>query len=148
MSDPTPAPPPEDLRVAEVLQKVRSGVRQRQAESTTLAGGGEETRNGLLALKAREYVQEPVAFSHRPGLGRLIVLARKAFYKLFLKWFLRPVLEQQNGYNQAAARLIEDLVEAQERTARELRQLGARVEALERRLEEGERPGGTGEGGA
>ena len=135
MPDPTPSPPPEDLRVAEVLQKVRSGVRQRRAESTTLAGGGEETRNGLLALKQREYVQEPVAFSHRPGWGKLIVLARKAFYKLFLKWFMRPVLEQQNGFNQAAARLIEDLVESQERTAREVRQLTARVEALERRLE-------------
>jgi hypothetical protein len=135
MPDPTPSPPPEDLRVAEVLQKVRSGVRQRRAESTTLAAGGEETRNGLLALKQREYVQEPVAFSHRPGLGKLIVLARKAFYKLFLKWFTRPVLEQQNGFNQAAARLIEDLVESQERTAREARQLAARVEALERRLE-------------
>jgi hypothetical protein len=141
MSDPTPPVPPEDLRVAEVLQKVRSGVRQRRAESTTLAGGGEERRNGLLALKAREYVQEPVAFSHRPGLGRLIVFARKAFHKLFLKWFTRPVLEQQNGYNQAAARLIEDLVEAQEKTARELRQLGVRVEALERRLEEKDGPG-------
>jgi hypothetical protein len=135
MPDSNSAPPPEDLRVAEVLHKVRSGVRQRRAESTTLAGGGEETRNGLLALKQREYVQEPVAFSHRPGLGRLIVLARKAFYKLFLKWFTRPVLEQQNGFNQAAARLIEDLVEAQERSAREARQLAARVEALERRLE-------------
>jgi polyhydroxyalkanoate synthesis regulator phasin len=45
------------------------------------------------------------------------------------------VLEQQNGFNQAAARLIEDLVESQERTAREVRQLTARVEALERRLE-------------
>jgi hypothetical protein len=142
MSDPsTPSIPPEDLRVAEVLQKVRSGVRQRRAESTTLAGGGEETRNGLLALKAREYVQEPVAFSHRPGLGRLIVFARKAFHKLFLKGFTRPVLEQQNGYNQAAARLIEDLVEAQEKTARELRQLGGRIEALERRLEEKDGPG-------
>jgi len=143
MPDPVP-PPPEDLRVAEVLQKVRSGVRQRRAESTTLAGGGEETRSGLLALKQQEYVQEPVAFSHRPGLGRMIVLARKAFYKLFLKWFTRPVLEQQNGYNQAAARLIEDLVEAQERTARELRQLGGRIEALERRLEEKSRPGEDG----
>ena len=137
MSDSTPSPP-EDLRVAEVLQKVRSGVRQRRAESTTLAAGGEETRNGLLALKQREYVQEPVAFSHRPGLGKVIVLARKAFYKLFLKWFTRPVLEQQNGFNQAAARLIEDLVESQERTAREVRQLAARVEALERRLDPGE----------
>jgi hypothetical protein len=140
MSDPSSAPPPDPPRVAEVLQKVRSGVRQRRAESATLGAGGEGTVNGLLALKQREYVQEPVAFSHRPGLGRLIVLVRKAFYKLFLKWLMRPILEQQNGFNQAAARLIEDLVESQERTAREVRQLGARVEALERRLE-GEPPG-------
>ena len=124
MSADTPSTPsPDDLRVAEVLQKVRSGVRQRQAESTTLGAGGEEARSGLLALKAMEYVQEPVAFSHRPRWGRLIVFVRKAFYKAFLKWFLRPVLEQQNGFNQAAARLIEDLVEANDRTARELRQL-------------------------
>ncbi|MBW8877983.1 MAG: hypothetical protein JF614_23720 [Acidobacteria bacterium] len=137
MPSDSPSPPaPDDLRVAEVLQKVRSGVRQRRAESTTLAAGGEETRNGLLALKAREYVQEPVAFSHRPRWGRLIVFVRKAFFHVFLKWFLRPVLEQQNGFNQAAARLIEDLVEANDRTARELRQVSARLEALEQRLEE------------
>ncbi len=122
----------DDLRVDQVLQQVRSGVRQRRAESTTLAAGAEETRNGLLALKSREYVQEPVAFSHRARWGRLIVFVRKAFYKVFLKWFMRPVLEQQNGFNQAAARMIEDLVEAQERNARELRQLSARLEALEK----------------
>src|SRR5436305_11521434 len=136
MPSDSPSPPaPDDLRVAEVLQKVRSGVRQRRAESTTLAAGGEETRNGLLALKAREYVQEPVAFSHRPRWGWLVVFVRKAFFHLFLKWFLRPVLEQQNGFNQAAARLIENLVEANDRTARELRQVAARLEALEQRLE-------------
>ncbi|HEX4966605.1 MAG TPA: hypothetical protein VF173_37695 [Thermoanaerobaculia bacterium] len=134
-SDSPPPAEPGDLRVAEVLQKVRSGVRQRQAEATTLAAGGEETRGGLLALKAREYVQEPAAFSHRPRWGRFIVFARKAFFHVFLKWFVRPVLEQQNGFNQAAARLIEDLVESQERTARELRQVAARLEALEQRLE-------------
>lgn len=133
MSD--PILPPDDLRVDQVLQQVRSGVRQRRAESTTLAAGAEETRNGLLALKTREYVQEPVAFSHRARWGKLIVFTRKAFYKVFLKWFTRPVLEQQNGFNQAAARLIEDLVEAQEKNARELRQISARLEALERRLE-------------
>jgi hypothetical protein len=145
MSDPTPdSPPLEDPRVAAVLQQVRSGVRQRRAEATTLAGGGEEMRGGLLALKTAEYVWEPVPFSHRPGLGRWIVLARKAFYKLFLKWLLRPLLEQQNGYNQAAARLIEELVEARETSARELRQLAARVETLEARLE-GAEPASGGE---
>jgi hypothetical protein len=129
-------PSPDEQRVAEVLQQVRSGVRQRRAEAATLAGGAEETRSGLLALRSREYVQEPVALSHRPRLGRLIVFARKAFFHLFLKWFIRPVLEQQNDFNQAAARLIEDLVESQERSARELRRLAARVEALERRAAE------------
>jgi hypothetical protein len=130
-----PSPAPDDVRVAEVLQKVRSGVRQRRAEATTLAAGGEDTRNGLLALKSREYVQEPVAFSHRARWGKLIVFTRKAFYKVFLKWFMRPVIEQQNGFNQAAARLIEDLIEERDRDARELRQLAARLEALESRLE-------------
>jgi hypothetical protein len=138
MSADIPPSPSSDLRVAEVLQKVRSGVRQRRAESTTLAAGGEEARSGLLALKAREYVQEPVAFSHRPRWGRLIVFTRKAFYKVFLKWFLRPVLEQQNGFNQAAARLIEDLVESNDRLSRELRQAAARIDDLEQRLKTGE----------
>lgn len=128
MSDPNP----EDVRVDQVLQQVRSGIRQRRAESTTLAAGAEEARNGLLALKSREYVQEPVAFSHRARWGKLIVFTRKAFYKVFLKWFTRPVLEQQNGFNQAAARMIEDLVEARERDAKELRQLSARLAALEK----------------
>ena len=141
-SDSTPPPAdsssatPGDLRVAEVLQKVRSGVRQRRAESATLAAGGMETRNGLLMLKSREYVQEPVVFSHRPRWGKLIVFARKAFFHVFLKWYLRPLLEQQNGFNQAASRLIEDLVEAHDRTLRELALVSARLEALEERLGE------------
>ncbi|MFY9825184.1 MAG: hypothetical protein WAM82_27650 [Thermoanaerobaculia bacterium] len=136
MPSDSPTAPPDDLRVAEVLQKVRSGVRQRRAESATLAAGGMETRNGLLMLKSREYVQEPVVFSHRPRWGRLIVFARKAFFHAFLKWYLRPLLEQQNGYNQAASRLIEDLVEAHDRTLRELALVSARLEALEERLGE------------
>jgi hypothetical protein len=137
---PTP-PSSDDLPVAEVLQQVRSGVRQRRAEAATLAGGSEEMRGGLLELKQREYVREPVPFSHRPSFGKLIVLFRKAFFKLFLKWFARPVLEQQNAFNQTAARLLEELAEGQERTERELRQVSARLEALQQRLGEAARPG-------
>jgi hypothetical protein len=152
-SDSPPAPadspfaPLGNPRVAEVLQKVRSGVRQRRAESATLAAGGMETRNGLLTLKSREYVQEPIVFSHRPRWGRLIVFARKAFFHVFLKWYLRPLLEQQNGFNQAASRLIEDLVEAHDRTLRELAQVSARLEALEQQLEEPASPEDTGGAG-
>ena len=53
----------------------------------------------------------------------------------------RPVLEQQNAFNQTAARLLEELAEGQERTERELRQVSARLEALQQRLGEASRPG-------
>jgi hypothetical protein len=125
---------PEEPRVAEVLQQLRSGVRQRSAEVAAFGGGGEaaqEARKGLAAVRAREYVQEPMAFSHRRRLGRFIVVGRKAFFHFFLKWFLRPVIEQQNAFNQAAGRLLQELVEGQDRLARELRHLAARVERIE-----------------
>ena len=130
-----------DPRAAEVLQQLRSGVRQRQAEAATVGGlpglagpgGASGLAPGLLAVKSSEYVQEPVPFSHRPRLGRLIVASRKAFFHLWLKWFLRPLLAQQNAFNQAAGRLLQQLAEAHERSARETRLLAARVTELEAR---------------
>lgn len=127
-----------DPRIAEVLQEVRSGVRQRAAEAETAgAAGSDAVRQGLLALRQREFVAEPVPFSHRASLGRAIVFVRKAVYHLFLKWHARPVLEQQNGFNQAASRLLHELVEAAERSERERRELAGRVAELERRVGEG-----------
>jgi len=126
-----------DPRVAEILQQVRSGVRQRAAEAETAgAAGSDAARQGLLALRQREFVAEPVPFSHRASLGRAVVFARKAVYHLFSKWLVRPVLEQQNGFNQAASRLLQELVEAGERSERERRELAGRVAELERRLAE------------
>jgi hypothetical protein len=149
-----------DPRVAEVLQQLRSGVRLRRAEAAVAAGllggdlagggdpggagaaasagaigagggGGAGFAQGLLAVRSAEYVQEPVAFSHRPRFGSLIVGARKAFFHLFLKWFMRPVLAQQNAFNQAAGRLLQELAETSQRTARETRLLAARVAEIE-----------------
>jgi hypothetical protein len=138
-----------DPRVAEVLQRLRSGVRQRQAEAATIGGlGGLGAGDGdgsgsalglsqaLLALKSNEYVQEPVPFSHRRRLGTLVVWSRKAFFHLFLKWFIRPALAQQNAFNQAAGKMLQELAAAQERTARDGRLLAGRLAALEARDDE------------
>ena len=116
-------------RVARVLAQVRSGVRQRQAEVAAAGTGSEEAQHKLLELKTREYVQEPLCVSPRPVVGRLVVFARKAVFHLFQKWFSRPVLEQQNLYNQTVARLLEELLKSQEATERRLRELEARLEA-------------------
>jgi hypothetical protein len=144
-----------DPRVAEVLQQLRSGVRLRRAEAAVAAGlgdlaagggeapgsggelpggGGVGFAQGLLAVRSAEYLQEPDAFSHRPRFGKLIVGSRKAFFHLFLKWFLRPLIAQQNAFNQAAGRLVQELAEASQRQARDTRLLAARVAELEARV--------------
>ncbi len=139
MSSPI-SPDPNDQnvepRVADVLQQIRSGVRQRQAQVATIAAGTEEARHKLVELTSKEYIQEPINVSPRPVVGRLLVFARKAVFHLFMKWFLRPVVEQQNGFNQTASRLLQDLVQSQEGLGKQVRELSAKVDALERRLRE------------
>jgi hypothetical protein len=135
---PPPAPDPEAARVEAVLERVRAGVRQRQAELATLSGG-EEVKLRLLELKTLEYVEEPLAFSPRPMVGPLLVLARKAVFHLFVSWWARPVLQRQNRFNQVASQLLHELVANQARLAEGYGQLARRVEALEPAREGGGR---------
>lgn len=124
----------EPDRVEDVLERLRAGVRQRQAEVATISGS-ELARHKLAELAAREYVQEPIAVSPRPVLGRWIVLSRKAIFHLFLKWFMRPVMEQQNSYNQTVSRLIQDVMQSNDALAQRVRELEARLLELEKKEE-------------
>lgn len=123
---------PEPERVEEVLARLRAGVRQRQAELATLSGT-DPSRHKLAELSARELVLEPVAVSPRPVFGRWIVFARKVLFHLFLKWFTRPVMEQQNAFNQTVSRLLQDLIQSQETLAERVRELEARLGEKERK---------------
>jgi hypothetical protein len=134
----------EEAAAAEVLARLRAGVRQRRAELATLPEEGEEHRLRLLELRASEYLQEPRPVSPRPLLGPLLVAARKAVFHLFLKWHLRPLVQQQNRFNQAAGDLLADLLEAQRHLRSELRRLAERLADLERPAGDGEP--GTGGG--
>jgi hypothetical protein len=124
-----PAAEPERERVAAALERVRAGVRQRQGELATGPGTHQQVRMRLLELKAHEFIQPPVAFSPRPVVGKVLVLARKAFFKAFMKWYLHPLLQQQNRYNQVSSQLLQELAETND-------QLRRRVAALEERLRE------------
>jgi len=133
MTEPSP---PND--VAEVLQQLRSGVRQRVAELAAAPADTGGTRAKLIEVRSREFVREPMPFSHRARLGGVIVWTRKVVYHLFLKWFTRPLLEQQNAFNQASSAVAQELAARQEELARRLDLLQRRVD----RLEHPERPEG------
>ena len=138
--EPSMDEPTNEPRVDEVLQQLRAGVRQRQAELATVGAGTDEARIKLVELTSKEYIQEPIPLSPRPVLGKWIVFMRKAFFHVFMKWYMRPILEQQNAFNQSAGRLIQDLLQGQEKLARQLREMDARLTALERRSRETPEP--------
>jgi hypothetical protein len=119
--------------VAAALAALGAAVRQRRAEVATAGADGDELAAQVADLRQREFVQEPRPVSPRPGLGRLIVFARKAVYHLFGKWHSRAVLQQQNEFNQSAAALVAGLVERERELRRELARLRARIERLEGR---------------
>lgn len=127
-------------RVARTLAQLRAGVRQRRGELATLSGGAagrDEARLRLLEVERLEFVREPVATSPRPGVGRLLVFARKAFFHLFHKWYARPLLHQQNELNRALGQLGRELAAGQEELAAAVDRLAARLAALEARVPPG-----------
>lgn len=127
--EPIETSPEEDQRrVEEALRRVESSVRQRHAQLATRSVEREAVQAQLLELREAELLREATTSSPRPIIGPLLVWARKVAYHLFVKWQVRPLLQQQSRFNQAAARLLEESLEAQERMAEELERLRARVE--------------------
>lgn len=120
--------------VAATLETLRAGVRQRRAELATL-GDGAEAKLRLLDLKAKEFVEEPIPVSPRPVFGRLLIFGRKVAFHLGFKWYMRPVLQQQNQFNQAVSTLAQDLAHRQDEIVRQLESLARRLAEIERRLE-------------
>jgi hypothetical protein len=125
-------------RVAAAIERVRAGVLQRRAETATLDGGA--ATGTLLELAASEYLREPQPVSPRPLVGGLLVFLRKAMYHVIFKWWGRPLVEQQNRFNRAAAELLREQTEAAERRERRLRDLESRLQALERQAGENSPP--------
>lgn len=121
----------ERSEVAEVLDRLRSSVRQRQAELTATGGTSDELRLRLAELQSSEFVEEPVCVSPRPVVGRLLIAARKAVFHLFMKWYLRPLLLQVNRFHSVVGSLVRDLVESNRRLTVENQELERRIRTLE-----------------
>ncbi len=102
-------------------ERLREAIRQRRAE---LAADQEVTAGGGLPdLELVRVLEEPPNVSARPFFGPVITVWRRVVKRLALAWYLRPVLGQQNDFNQAAARRLADLVAEVERLERRLRVL-------------------------
>jgi hypothetical protein len=96
-------------------------IRQRRAEVAT--GSATSFAPELLELECSQHLEEPIPESPRFLIGPLIVLTRKLFASFFLKWYMHPLMQQQNSFNSAAALRIRELTEDNRKLQLELREL-------------------------
>jgi hypothetical protein len=122
------------LDVAAVLESLRAEVRAARAAAgagTPEVGGVE----GELRRAAEEIEIARVVSAHWPLEGRSLyergwALVNKVVRR-YLRWYINPIVEQQNAYNDASARAIRLLIEQNAALRRELDALRAQIGQLD-----------------
>lgn len=110
----------DDERLARELERIRSLVAERHGESAQDVRSQELGRTPVddAAAVARVNAHWGIT-STLPVVGSALVLFRRVL-RLTLRWYINPLVEQQNEFNQAAVRALYDLesrVEAMESRA-------------------------------
>lgn len=144
-----------ERKVEEILAELREQVRQRRAKLGPEAGGLHDASGYDLSLaELRAVVQDisdnwsvsahlPVMW-HTPVIGRLVSYAKRAM-RLLLRWYINPVVEQQNNFNEAVARAIVQLAAYQDRLRREWQLADERLDRIEELVGERVARGAPGE---
>ncbi|MDP9371206.1 MAG: hypothetical protein M3Q65_01855 [Chloroflexota bacterium] len=70
-----------------------------------------------------------------PIVGRGLALTKRAV-RLLLRWYINPIVDQQNDFNAAAVRALYELAAEQERLRLMIADCGSRIAELERRHDE------------
>ncbi len=116
-------------------------LRNAPVPTTIAAPGTAEIDRELAILTATQTVHEPAFESSAPVIGRLIVITRRAWNWMSTKWYVRPIVAQQNRINRQSTTVISALAQQQELNEQRISELQARVAELEERLARLERAG-------
>lgn len=113
----------ERLGVAEILGTLRKRLlegehQDRSAEPPIPQEGGQEAKTNdnpssgsqlTDELASKWQVEERPFVSHKPLIGPLIVFIREMWNSISTKWFVRAILQQQNEFNEAVVRSVNEL---------------------------------------
>ena len=132
--------------VAALLSDLREQIRERRAR-LTVDGAADPQAHALNLAELRRSVESvndtwfvsahlPITWETRV-LGRLNAYTKR-LVRLLLRWYINPIVEQQNRFNSAVARTTVEMLAYQERMTREWQDLEARVAQLEQILSQEE----------
>jgi hypothetical protein len=121
---------------AHVLAQLREEVRRRRARlqlsepDNPHARSLAELRRSVDALNDLWFVSAHIPITSRSLPGKVGALTKRVV-RILLRWYINPIVEQQNRFNSAATRAIGELVAYQEMMAREWLLLEQRIGELE-----------------
>jgi 2-polyprenyl-3-methyl-5-hydroxy-6-metoxy-1,4-benzoquinol methylase len=139
----------EEIAVAEALQRLKEEVRQQrkrlQAErhDTGAPQGSDRLSAAMAEVLATRTVTPhlPIAWPKwPPGVWPKITAATQKVVRRLLRWYINPIVEQQNAFNAAVARVLEESTAnlaqlcAEQQEAQEITRL--RLQRLERKLKQ------------
>lgn len=103
------------------------------AKLTAYLQGADRIEERLRDLEGRAWVRETAFHSQAPVIAKLIVTVRNLWNWMSTKWYVLPMLQQQNSFNVAAAQMIRELWMLNRSLLATLSLLQQRIDALEAR---------------
>lgn len=128
-----PKPSAEALRaefeeVEAALEAIRLTVRERAGYQSAVEMPRPADLSPLAAVALTAKVSSHVMLtSELPVIGGAVVYAQRVM-RLLLRWYINPIVEQQNNFNEAVVRELSELESRQRRLERLLDGAGGRVE--------------------
>ena len=108
------------LTPAEQMKRIREAVNSMDEDSSEEAydllvgytARLERLRERVTELEAQMLVSERPFVSHAPLIGPLIVKIRTFWNWMSTKWYMLPILQQQNTYNATVVQTLREVVMA------------------------------------
>lgn len=123
--------------IGPVLAELRERVRERRARFTVNDPNDPHSLNLAELRRSADAVNDTWFVSaHLPITWDLPIIGRLASYtkrlvRILLRWYINPIVEQQNRFNSATARAVVEITAYQERLTREWQLLEERISKLE-----------------
>jgi len=127
----------DNMNTASILSELREQVKERRARFSVTDSDDPHALNLAELRKSADAVNDTWFVSaHLPVTWDLPVVGRLGAYtkrlvRILLRWYINPIVEQQNRFNSSVARAIVEITAYQERMTREWQLLEERVERLE-----------------
>jgi hypothetical protein len=123
--------------VSSILAELREQIRERRARFTVDDPDDPHALNLAELKRSVEAVNDswfvsahlPITWETRL-VGRLGAYTKRAV-RLLLRWYINPIVEQQNRFNSSIARTLVEMAAYQERLTREWQSLEERIDKLE-----------------